>query len=181
MGPTSAPHTPGICEERVQLECRYKEAEAAFDSARTAVWQEVGRSAKDEYLVLARAVDLAWDRLQQAATELATHIREHGCRVIPEASPSHKPIWWNNCLGGRHRKMACKTCDELLAAYKREVRLFGNAVLKISGAPRDDSRLATQEAAHLLVKCRDANDALMAHLDQDHSNRNEDSDSGARR
>jgi hypothetical protein len=29
--------------------------------------------------------------------------------------------------------MACKTCGELLAAYKRDVRLFGNAVLKISG------------------------------------------------
>ena len=75
--------------------------------------------------------------------------------------------------------MACKTCDELLAAYKREVRLFGNAVLKISGALGDDSRLATQEAAHLQLKCREASDALLAHLRQQHSNRNEDSDSGA--
>jgi hypothetical protein len=31
----------------------------------------------------------------------------------------------------------------LLAAYKREVRLFGNPVLKISGALGDDSRLAS--------------------------------------
>ena len=77
--------------------------------------------------------------------------------------------------------MACKTCDELLTAYKREVKLFGNAVSKISGTLGDDSRLATQEAAHLLVKCRKASDALMAHLRQDHSNRNEDSDSGAGR
>jgi hypothetical protein len=44
--------------------------------------------------------------------------------------------------------MVCKTCDELLAVYKREVRLFGNAVLKISGTLGDDSRLAT-----LLLKC----------------------------
>jgi hypothetical protein len=78
-------------------------------------------------------------------------------------------------------KMACKTCDELLAAYKLKVRLFGNAVLKISGALGDDSRLATQDAAHLLVECRDASDALLAHLHQEHSNRNEDSDSGAYR
>ena len=42
------------------------------------------------------------------------------------------------------------------------VRLFGNAVLKIPGARAGDSRLATEEAAHLLLKCRDASDALMA-------------------
>ena len=70
--------------------------------------------------------------------------------------------------------MACKTCNGLLTAYNREVRLFGNAVSKITGAVGDDSRLATQEAAHLLVKCEDAKKALLAHLRQDHSNRNED-------
>jgi hypothetical protein len=69
--------------------------------------------------------------------------------------------------------MACKTCDQLLAAYKRKVRLFGNAVLKISGALGDDSRLATQEATNSLVKCQDASDALLAHLRQEHGNRNE--------
>jgi hypothetical protein len=74
--------------------------------------------------------------------------------------------------------MACKTCNELLAAYERAVTLFGNAVLKIPGALGDDSR-AIQEAAHSLVQCRDASDALLAHLHQEHSNRNEDSDSGA--
>jgi hypothetical protein len=71
--------------------------------------------------------------------------------------------------------MFYRTCDELLAAYKREVRLFGNAVLKISGAVGDDSRLATHEAAHLRLKCREARDALIAHFRQDHSSRNEDS------
>ena len=70
--------------------------------------------------------------------------------------------------------MACKTCNELLAAYEREVRLLGNAVLKISGAVGDDSNLATQQAAHLLVKCQDAKDALLAHLRVDHSNGNGD-------
>ena len=77
--------------------------------------------------------------------------------------------------------MACKTCNGLLTAYNREVRLFGNAVSKISGAVGDDSRLATQEATQLLAKCRDAKEAVLAHLRQEHSNRNEDSDSGAPR
>src|SRR5215831_2825747 len=75
--------------------------------------------------------------------------------------------------------MACKTCDELLTAYKREVKLFGKAVSKISGTLGDDSRLATQEAAHLLVKCRDASVALTAHWRLEHSDGNEDSGSTA--
>ena len=66
--------------------------------------------------------------------------------------------------------MACKTCHGLLAAYNREVRLFGKAVSKLSGAVGDDSNLATQQAAQLLVKCQDAKDALLAHLRVDHSN-----------
>jgi hypothetical protein len=93
MGPASAPHTPGICEEKAQLECRYREAEDAFYSARTAIRQMVGRSAKDEYLTLARVADLAWDRLEDARRELATHLQEHGCGGIREAPPSYKPIW----------------------------------------------------------------------------------------
>jgi hypothetical protein len=70
--------------------------------------------------------------------------------------------------------MACKTCDGLLAAYNREVRLFGSAVSKLSGAVGNDSNLATQQAAHLLVKCQDAKDALLAHLRVDHRNGNGD-------
>ena len=93
MGPTSAHHAPGTCEEKAQLECRYREAEDAFHSARTAIRLKVGRLAKDEYLTLARAADLAWDRLEQAGTELATHIREHGCGILQEAHASYKPIW----------------------------------------------------------------------------------------
>lgn len=93
MGPASAPHTPGFCEEKTQLECRYKEAEAEFDTARTAIRQKVGTSSKEEFLTLDRAADLAWDRLQQAGGELATHIREHGCGAIEEAPSAPKPIW----------------------------------------------------------------------------------------
>ena len=74
----------------------------------------------------------------------------------------------------KRRTMLGKTCDELLAAYKREVRPFGNAVLKTSVAAGDDSRLATHEATHLRLKCLEARDALMAHFRQDHSSRDED-------
>lgn len=66
MGPVSALHTPGICDEKARLLGSYKEAEAAFDTARTAIRQRVGRSSKDEYFTLARAADLAWDSLQGA-------------------------------------------------------------------------------------------------------------------
>jgi hypothetical protein len=93
MGSAPAPHTPGICEEKAQLECRYKEAEAAFGTARIAIRQKVGRSSKNEYLTLAGAADLAWDRLQHAGRELARHIREHGCGRVQEAPSSYKPIW----------------------------------------------------------------------------------------
>ena len=92
-GVASAPHMPGICEEKARLERRYKKAEDAFDGARNAVRRRVGRSSKDEYLTLDRAADLAWDCLQQAMRELASHIREHGCGVIQEAPASYKPIW----------------------------------------------------------------------------------------
>jgi len=93
MGPAPAPHTPGICAEKAQLECRYKEVEAAFATARAAIRQRVGRSSRAEYLTLATAADTAWDRLQDAGRELARHLREHGCGVIQEGPPSHKPIW----------------------------------------------------------------------------------------
>ena len=93
MGPAPAPDSLGICREKAQLECRYREAEDAFRSARTAIRQLVGRSVKDEYLTLARTADLAWDRLQDAGRELATHLREHRCGIIQEGPPSRRPIW----------------------------------------------------------------------------------------
>ena len=85
-----APDTAGICREKAQLECSYKEAEATFDTARTAIRQKVGKSSRAEYLTLATAADIAWDRLRDAGRELATHLREHGCGIIQEAP---HPIW----------------------------------------------------------------------------------------
>ena len=62
--------------------------------------------------------------------------------------------------------MDCKTCDELLTGYRREVALFKNAVRDFG----DDSRPATQEMQHLSQKCKDASDALMTHWCKDHAN-----------
>jgi len=93
MGPAPAPHTPGICEEKGRLECRYRKARAAFDTARTIIRQRVGRSSKDEYSTLVDVFDLAWDLLLDAGRGLTTHIREHGCGVMQEAPPECKSIW----------------------------------------------------------------------------------------
>ena len=82
-----------ICEERARLEAGYQRANDAFDIGRTAIRQKVGTSSKAEYITLDRAADLAWDRLQHAMMELATHVREHGCGVCEDALPAQKPIW----------------------------------------------------------------------------------------
>jgi hypothetical protein len=65
--------------------------------------------------------------------------------------------------------MACKTCDELLAVYKREVRLFTNVLLNTPGVPGDDSSVTFQELDRLSQNCRGANEALLAHLRQEHT------------
>jgi len=76
----------------------------------------------------------------------------------------------------KRRTMVCNRCDELLAAYKREARSQALRECCAENFRRsgDDSRLATHEAAHLQLKCREARDALMAHFRHDHSSRNED-------
>jgi excisionase family DNA binding protein len=64
--------------------------------------------------------------------------------------------------------MECKTCDALLAAYKQAVNLYTNAGQSFRGALGDDSRLAFKELRRLRQACKDADNALMAHLHQDH-------------
>jgi hypothetical protein len=77
-----------ISEQKAQLECRYREAKDAFNSARTAIRQKVGRSEKDECLDLAAAAD----HLQLAGRESAKHLQEHGCGILQEPA-TYKPIW----------------------------------------------------------------------------------------
>lgn len=63
--------------------------------------------------------------------------------------------------------MDCKTCDELLAAYKDAVSLFKDSVRGIPGTGAD-SRLATAKADRLRLKCTETNDALMEHWREHH-------------
>ena len=88
----SAPFEPGICQEKARLESNLNVAEDAFNTARTAIRQKVGKSSKTEFLSLDREVDEAWARLQSAMREFATHIRVHGCGTIKKAPPT-RSIW----------------------------------------------------------------------------------------
>jgi hypothetical protein len=90
---TSASLAQAVCEERARLEGGYQQAKDAFDTARTGIRQKVGTSSKSEFLTLERAADLAWDQFRDAVSELATHIREHGCGVCEDVPPTQKPIW----------------------------------------------------------------------------------------
>jgi hypothetical protein len=67
--------------------------------------------------------------------------------------------------------MACKTCDELLTAYQRLVRVFVNADRSFQGLLGDDFQRPWKELERLRQTCRGANAALLAHWRQDHSNR----------
>lgn len=66
--------------------------------------------------------------------------------------------------------MECQTCGALLAEYKQRVRLFTNAERRLRGTIRDDFRLTLKELQRLKQACRDADNTLIAHLRQDHSN-----------
>jgi hypothetical protein len=93
MKAASTPAAPGICQEKAQLESSYKRAKDAFDIARSILRKKVGKSSHAEFLKFERATDLAWDRLEDAMREFATHIRAHGCGVYEDIPPSSKPVW----------------------------------------------------------------------------------------
>jgi hypothetical protein len=61
--------------------------------------------------------------------------------------------------------MYCQTCAGLLAAYRHSVNLYSTAVRKSLGAVGQD-----KEVERLSLKCREGNDALMAHWRQEHRN-----------
>ena len=65
-------------------------------------------------------------------------------------------------------ELSCKACDELLAAYKHAVKRYSTAELKVRGLLGDDFQLALKKLKRLQQACRDADDALNAHLSQHH-------------
>ena len=62
----------------------------------------------------------------------------------------------------------CKRCDELLAASKHATSLYMTAQRRIRGLLGDDFILAFKELRRLRLECGNADDALMAHLRQNH-------------
>lgn len=66
--------------------------------------------------------------------------------------------------------MDCRTCEQLLAAYRLSVSLFKEAVRKRAGAVGDDSRLPGEAATRLGLQCKDASDALREHWLEHHDN-----------
>jgi hypothetical protein len=66
--------------------------------------------------------------------------------------------------------MECKTCDALLADYKRQVALYTNAEQGFRGLLRGEFPLALKELKRLKRACREADDALIEHCDQNHGN-----------
>jgi hypothetical protein len=66
--------------------------------------------------------------------------------------------------------MDCKTCDDLMAAYQRAVCLYTTTVVNTAILFGANRRLASQEAERLKLLCRDADNALIAHLRQGHRN-----------
>ena len=85
-------------------------------------------------------------------------------RPCPNRGTTTKVLTWFQTV--RHT-MDCKTCDDLFSFYKHSVSRLRNAVLE------DESKLAADEPDRLKLKCKDACDALMAHMRKDHSNVNE--------
>ena len=65
--------------------------------------------------------------------------------------------------------MNCERRDRLVADYKRSVGFFTKAVQRIPGVLGDDS-MAPEVVDHLKQACKTARDALMEHVQQDHSN-----------
>ena len=64
--------------------------------------------------------------------------------------------------------MDCKTCEELVADYKRSVGFFTKVVHRIPGILGDDARVVVFELDLLRQKVKEAREALMAHFHQDH-------------
>lgn len=92
MGTATPALAPSTCNQRGRLERRHERAAKAFEAARTAIRTRVGKSPKEEYLLLDRAADQAWDRLVRARRALDNHIGKHGCGIV-EKSFLKKPTW----------------------------------------------------------------------------------------
>ena len=64
--------------------------------------------------------------------------------------------------------MDCKTCDELLSAYRGAVKLYTAAQERFHGLLGGDFKLAWKELKRLKEACRAADETLLIHWRQEH-------------
>jgi len=91
-------------------------------------------------------------------------------RSNPGNSPDTQTDLVKQLLGvAGHCHMVCRTCLELLDAYKRSVSLFTTAERNMRGLIGDDFQLAFKQLESLHQTCMEANAAVTEHWQQEHS------------
>jgi hypothetical protein len=63
----------------------------------------------------------------------------------------------------------CKSCDELLNTYRQAAKLYAAAQERFQAQLRGDFKLAWKELKRLREACRTADEALLAHWREEHS------------
>ena len=66
--------------------------------------------------------------------------------------------------------MDCKKCDELVGAYKVAISLYTTAQRGFHGPLIGDFELAWKELKRLRQACKAADEGLLAHWREEHSN-----------
>lgn len=67
------------------------------------------------------------------------------------------------------RFLDCKSCNDLLADYRRAVSVYKTTVRDSTTLQGVELRLASQEAERLRLACREADNALKAHWCPEHN------------
>ena len=65
--------------------------------------------------------------------------------------------------------MECERCDELVSAYEHAVSLYTTAQRKLQGLVGDEFRLAWKELKRFREACKAADEALLAHWREKHT------------
>jgi hypothetical protein len=78
------------CARRSSLEQRYRQACAAYDTARKRLHERFSADASGEFLGMSDQVDRAADLVAHARAALEAHIRQHCCLAQGEASPTQE-------------------------------------------------------------------------------------------
>ena len=69
------------CPQSLQLERKHQEASAALDAAVKKLYERIGIRPKEDLALLRLNLEAAWYTVEHVQSELAQHIKEHGCQV----------------------------------------------------------------------------------------------------